>query len=99
MVQACGREDECISTYKVLEDTHPVPRVRRQAANLRYIIEAPKMELGADERVQIPALGEVERKKCAPQSDLKYIIRLISSHMPRVLSTTRVVSRAQGRRA
>ena len=49
----------------MLEDTHPVPRVRRQAANLRFIIEAPKMELGADERVQIPPLREVERKKCA----------------------------------
>lgn len=61
--QACGREEECISTYKTLEDTHPVPRVRRQAANLRYIIEAPKLLVNPDERVQIPMLNEVERKK------------------------------------
>lgn len=64
-LQACGREEECISTYKTLEDTHPVPRVRRQAANLRYIIEAPKLPVNPDERVQIPMLNEVERKKCA----------------------------------
>lgn len=26
-VQACGREEECINTYKWLEDNHPVPKV------------------------------------------------------------------------
>ena len=43
-----------------------MPRIRRQAANLRYILEAPKLELGADERVEIPVLKDIERKKCAP---------------------------------
>ena len=45
-----------------------MPRIRRQAANLRYIIEAPKLELRPEERVKIPELKEVERKKCAPSA-------------------------------
>lgn len=27
LLQACGREDECIETYKWLEDNHPIPKV------------------------------------------------------------------------
>lgn len=116
--QACGREQECIDTYKWLEDNHPVPKVcaggqhllraqqsvkqqrgpntpvrvctplhpntpvcvrvhpssaphpplcvcapllhpsqvKKQAADLRYIMEAPKMELSPEERVTIPLL-------------------------------------------
>lgn len=55
--QACGREQECIDTYKWLEDNHPVPKVKKQAADLRYIMEAPKLELSPDERVTIPLLN------------------------------------------
>lgn len=55
--QACGREQECIATYKWLEDNHPVPKVKKQAADLRYIMEAPKLELSPDERVTIPLLN------------------------------------------
>ncbi|KAF8073247.1 hypothetical protein HT031_000908 [Scenedesmus sp. PABB004] len=58
--QACGRESDCIATYKWLEDNHPVPKVRKQAADLRYIMEAPKLPLGPDERVTIPLLNSDE---------------------------------------
>lgn len=56
LLQAVGREQDCIELYKWLEDNHPMRSIKRQAENLRYIIEAPKLELGPDERVQIPLL-------------------------------------------
>lgn len=59
--QACGKEEQCISVYKNLEKNHPVPMIRRQAADLRYIMEAPKLELGEDEKVQIPVLTDIEK--------------------------------------
>jgi len=55
--QACGREQDCINTYKWLEENHPVPKVKKQAADLRYIMEAPKLELSPEERVTIPLLN------------------------------------------
>jgi hypothetical protein len=58
--QACGREEECIETYKIIEKTHPLPAIRRQAAELRYIMEAPKLELSPDEKVSIPVLNDLE---------------------------------------
>lgn len=59
--QACGKEDQCISVYKNIEKNHPVPLIRRQAADLRYIMEAPKLELGEDEKVKIPVLTDIEK--------------------------------------
>ena len=44
--QACGREEDCLATYRTLEKTHPLPAIRRQAADLRYIMEAPKLQVG-----------------------------------------------------
>ncbi|KAL4857510.1 hypothetical protein ACK3TF_002372 [Chlorella vulgaris] len=61
--QACGREEDCLSVYRNLEKTHPVPAIRRQANGLRYIMEAPKLEISADERVQIPVLTDLEANK------------------------------------
>jgi hypothetical protein len=58
--QACGREKDCIDLYKALEKTHPMPAIRRQAAGLRYIMEAPKLELSPEERVKIPVLTDAE---------------------------------------
>ena len=55
--QAVGREQECVDTYAWLEAHHPLPRVRKQAGELRYIMEAPKLELSPEERVTIPLLG------------------------------------------
>jgi tetratricopeptide (TPR) repeat protein len=55
--QAVGREADCIETYKWIEANHPLPKTRKQAENLRYIMEAPKLELSPDERVTIPLLN------------------------------------------
>ena len=64
--QATGRDQECIDLYRILEDTHPNIRIKRQAANLRFIMEAPKLKLGPDERVSIPVLATPNRFACAP---------------------------------
>jgi tetratricopeptide (TPR) repeat protein len=55
--QASGDEEACIATYRSLEASHPSPRIRKQAADLRYIMEAPKLRVGRDERVALPDLG------------------------------------------
>ena len=106
--QACGREQECIDTYKTVEKTHPMPSIRRQvrprlfpcplhpprqvimktpnlpappralagclrlpspppalaqAAELRFIMEAPKLQLSPEEKVQIPVLTDLDPNK------------------------------------
>lgn len=38
-LQACGREEDCLATYRAVEKTHPNPAIRRQAESLRYIME------------------------------------------------------------
>lgn len=58
--QACGREEDCIEMYKSIEKSHPLPAIRRQAADLRYIMEAPKLQLGEDEKVKIPVLTDLD---------------------------------------
>ena len=58
--QACGREEACLSIYRSLEKTHPLPAIRRQACDLRYIMEAPKLQINPDERVQIPVLTDLD---------------------------------------
>jgi len=51
---AAGQRAECISLYKLLEDTHSSREIRKQAYELRFILEAPKLELSPDELVSIP---------------------------------------------
>ena len=46
-----------------VEDNHPLRKVRNQAANLRFICQAPKLKRGDDEKVAIPVLKIEERKK------------------------------------
>jgi hypothetical protein len=64
---ACGREEECVEVYRVLENTHPAPAIRKQAASLRYIIEAPKLEIDPDERVAIPVLTDLDPNRGSRQ--------------------------------
>jgi tetratricopeptide (TPR) repeat protein len=59
--QAVGKEKKCIDTYKFLESNHPLPSVRKQAADLRYIMEAPKISLKPDEKVSIPVFDDIDR--------------------------------------
>lgn len=60
------KEDECIAMFKHLEETHPVRAVQRQAENLRFIMEAPKLEIGEDEKVKVPLMN-LDRSKCVWQ--------------------------------
>lgn len=59
--QAVGLEKKCIETYKFLESNHPLPAVRKQAADLRYIMEAPKISLKPEEKVSIPVFDDIDR--------------------------------------
>ncbi|GIL46714.1 hypothetical protein Vafri_3632 [Volvox africanus] len=54
--QACGREKDAITLYKDIEENHPSRKVKKQAADLRYILEAPRLEISEDERVKIPLI-------------------------------------------
>lgn len=58
--QAEGRETDCIDTYRRVEATHPNPKIRKQAAELRFIMEAPKLAANPDERVQVPVLTNLD---------------------------------------
>ncbi|EMS50663.1 hypothetical protein TRIUR3_03209 [Triticum urartu] len=51
------RHKESIALYKELENTHPMISIRRQAAEFRYIAEAPKLKISNDEVVTIPQIG------------------------------------------
>lgn len=49
--------------------------MRKQAAELRFIAEAPKLEIGADERVSIPSVtGDDYRRDTSPHKD--FLIKL-----------------------
>ena len=58
---ALGNEKKCIDVYRFLEDNHPVPSIRKQAASLRYIMEAPKIALRPEEKVSIPVMDDVDK--------------------------------------
>ncbi|XP_078432740.1 tetratricopeptide repeat (TPR)-like superfamily protein isoform X2 [Wolffia australiana] len=55
--EANNRHKDCIELYKQLEQTHPSISIRRQAAELRYILQAPKLKISRDEMVTIPLIG------------------------------------------
>lgn len=58
---AVGNEAKCLEVYKYLENNHPVPAIRKQAASLRYIMEAPKIALRPEEKVSIPVMDDVDK--------------------------------------
>ncbi|URE41295.1 hypothetical protein MUK42_16498 [Musa troglodytarum] len=55
--EANNRHRDCISLYQQLEKQHPSVSIRRQAAELRYILQAPKLKISKDEMVTIPLIG------------------------------------------
>ncbi|KAL8519161.1 hypothetical protein ACS0TY_010193 [Phlomoides rotata] len=55
--EAKNRHAECIALYRQLEMTHPSVSIRRQAAELRYILQAPKLKISQEEMVTIPLIG------------------------------------------
>eukprot|EP00249_Psilotum_nudum_P008041 c21003_g1_i2 orf=222-1253(+) len=56
--EAHNRHNDCIKLYKILEKTHPNKAIRRQATDLRYILEAPKLKISKEEMVTIPIIGQ-----------------------------------------
>ncbi|CAK8561960.1 unnamed protein product [Lathyrus sativus] len=54
--EANYRHNDCIDLYKQLEKSHPSVSIRRQAAELRYIMEAPKLKITQEEMVTIPLI-------------------------------------------
>ncbi|MED6109104.1 hypothetical protein PIB30_030537 [Stylosanthes scabra] len=55
--EANNRHKDCIDLYKQLEKTHPSLNIRRQASELRYILQAPKLKISQEEMVTIPLIG------------------------------------------
>ncbi|KAG9446502.1 hypothetical protein H6P81_012630 [Aristolochia fimbriata] len=55
--EANNRHSDCIALYQQLERKHPIASIRRQAADLRYILQAPKLKISQDEMVTIPLIG------------------------------------------
>ncbi|KAL1327496.1 hypothetical protein HN51_037547 [Arachis hypogaea] len=55
--EANNRHKDCIDLYKQLEKTHPSISIRRQASELRYILQAPKLKISQEEMVTIPLIG------------------------------------------
>ncbi|KAG9133688.1 hypothetical protein Leryth_018697 [Lithospermum erythrorhizon] len=52
-----NRHADCIALYRQLEQKHPSVAIQRQAAELRYILQAPKLKISQDEMVTIPLIG------------------------------------------
>ncbi|XP_065876619.1 uncharacterized protein [Euphorbia lathyris] len=55
--EANNRHKDCIALYLQLENAHPSISIRRQAAELRYILQAPKLKISQEEMVTIPLIG------------------------------------------
>ncbi|KAI3467580.1 hypothetical protein Pfo_024243 [Paulownia fortunei] len=55
--EANNRHADCIALYQQLEKKHPSVSIRRQAADLRYILQAPKLKITQEEMVTIPLIG------------------------------------------
>ncbi|XP_022151904.1 uncharacterized protein LOC111019759 isoform X1 [Momordica charantia] len=67
--EANNRHGECIALYRQLEKTHPSVSIRRQAADLRYILQAPKIKISQEEMVTIPLIGSSYDSYAATWSD------------------------------
>lgn len=55
--EANNRHADCIALYQQLEKKHPSVSIRRQAKELRYILQAPKLKITQEEMVTIPIIG------------------------------------------
>ncbi|KAG4943247.1 hypothetical protein AAZX31_17G130200 [Glycine max] len=67
--EAHNRHKDCIALYRQLEKTHPSVSIRRQAAELRYILQAPKLKISQEEMVTIPLIGSTYDSYAATWSD------------------------------
>lgn len=56
--QANRKMDRCIELYKDLETFHPMSAIQKQAAELRFIMEAPKLPTRPEDKVEIPIITD-----------------------------------------
>ncbi|KAG1670737.1 hypothetical protein FOA52_013964 [Chlamydomonas sp. UWO 241] len=54
---AVGREADAIALWKYVEANHPLRKIKKQAGDMRYIMEAPKLEVADNEFVKIPLIS------------------------------------------
>eukprot|EP00793_Prasinoderma_coloniale_P005541 PRCOL_00004949-RA len=59
-LQALGRTEEASACFGEVAAMHPNEKIRSQAEYLKYINEAPKLQLGEDERVKVPDLNDIQ---------------------------------------
>jgi len=59
-LDAYGQRDKALEIYKYVESVHPERTIRKQAEELRFILEAPRMEIAANERVEVPLMRDPE---------------------------------------
>ncbi|XP_071926972.1 uncharacterized protein [Coffea arabica] len=67
--EANNRHADCIALYQQLEKKHPSVSIRRQAAELRYILQAPKLKITQEEMVTIPLIGSTYDSYAATWTD------------------------------
>lgn len=67
--EANDRHADCIALYQQLELKHPSVSIRRQAAELRYIMQAPKIKITQEEMVTIPLIGSSYDRYASTWSD------------------------------
>lgn len=93
---AGGQRTDALALYKLIETTHPIKSIRKQAEYLRYIAEAPKIKINADERVRVPNLDEVDQirdrnarvlNKTRRKKKVKHIVLIDSPAVPQSSST------------
>lgn len=63
-MNANGNEADCIALFKYLEQTHPIRSIRKQAKHLCFIMEAPKLAVPDDEKIQVPQLNHLDANRC-----------------------------------
>lgn len=67
---ANGQRAACITLYKRLENSHPLPAIRKQAYDLRYIAQAPKLKLSPDEILTVPILDRDNKSSTKTWSEM-----------------------------
>ncbi|XP_059445983.1 uncharacterized protein LOC132177610 [Corylus avellana] len=67
--EANNRHRDCIALYRQLERQHPSVSIRRQASELRYILQAPKLKISQEEMVTIPLIGSTYDSYAGTWSD------------------------------
>ncbi|GAB2241868.1 hypothetical protein Droror1_Dr00018643 [Drosera rotundifolia] len=66
---ANNRHADCIDLYKQSEDKHPSISIQRQAADLRYIMESPKIKVNQEDMLTMPSIGSAYDKYATTWTD------------------------------